>query len=69
MKMTAILDLKVKMMSNDRTDIRYEFLDPKNPIKHMSISSIDQTVEKLIFKMADGSHIGFKGQNEVKQLN
>ena len=69
MKMAAILDLKVKMRSNDTTNIRYEFLDPQNPIKHVSISSIDQTVQKLIFKMADGSHIGFKGQNEVKQLN
>jgi hypothetical protein len=54
------LDLKVK------TDIKYEFLDPKTPSKHMLISSVGQTVERLIFKMADGSHIGFKGQNEVK---
>ena len=60
------MDLKVKMRSNDKTDIKYEFLDPKNPRKHMSISSVGQTVEKLIFKMADGSRIGFKGQNEVK---
>jgi hypothetical protein len=54
------------MRSNDKTDIKYEFLDPKKTRKHMSISSVVQTVEKLIFKMADGSHIGFRGQNEVK---
>ena len=39
------MDLKVKMRSNDKTDIKYEFLDPKNPRKHMSISSVGQTVE------------------------
>ena len=61
------MDLKVKMRSTDKTDIKYGFLDPKNPRKHMSISSLGQTIEKLTFKMTDGGgHLGFEGQNEVK---
>jgi hypothetical protein len=53
------LDLKVKTRSNGKIDIKYEFLDPKNPRKHMLISPVGQTIEKLIFDMAGGSHIGF----------
>ena len=64
--LVAILNLKVKMGSNYKTDFKSEFLDPKNHEKHMLIRSIGQTSENLIFKMADGSHIGFEGQNEVK---
>ena len=65
----AILDLKIKMKSNDKINIRYEFLILKNPRKHMQISTISQNVEKLIFKMVDCSHIGFEGQYEVKWQN
>jgi hypothetical protein len=41
------LDLKVKTRSNGKIDIKYEFLDPKKTRKHMLISAVGQTVEKL----------------------
>jgi len=55
-KLAAILDLTVKNKSNCKTDIKYEFLDPKDHILHCSFS---QTIKKLFFKMAYGSHFGF----------
>ena len=55
-KLAAILDLTVKNKSNCKTDIKYEILDPKDHILHCSFS---QTIKKLFFKMAYGSHFGF----------
>ena len=55
------------MRSNDKTDLKYESINPENPRKHMLISTGGENVEKLIFKMAEGGgHLGFEGQNEVE---
>ena len=47
------------MRSDHKTDIKYEFLDPKKPRKHMLISTLGQTIEKPIIKMVGGGHFGF----------
>ncbi len=54
------MDLKVKTRSNHQIDIKYEFLDPKKPRNHILSSIVGQTIEKIIFKMADGGHFGFR---------
>jgi len=51
--------MKVKTRSNCKTDIKNEFLDPKNPRNHILHCSFSQTTEKLFFKMAYGGHFGF----------
>ena len=66
---SAILNLWGKMRSNYKIVIKYEFLDQKNLIMHTIISYGDQIVQKLIFKMADGGHVGFEGDREVKWQN
>ena len=53
------MDLKVVKRSNHQNDIKYEFLDPKSPRNDILCSIVGQTIEKIISKMADGSHIGF----------
>ena len=57
--MTDILDLKVKINSNHKTSINYDFFDPKNPRKHTLCSIVVQTTEKVISNMANGGHFGF----------
>ena len=47
------------MRSDHKTNIKYEFLDPKNPRKYMLISTLGQTIEKPIIKMVGGGHFGF----------
>jgi len=58
-KLAAILDLKVIIRSNCKTDIKYEFFDPQNPRNHILHYSFSQTIEKLFLKMAYGGHFGF----------
>ena len=42
-KLAALWDLTVKNKSNCKTDIKYEFLDPKNPRNHILHCSFSQT--------------------------
>ena len=66
-RVVAILDLKVAMRSNDKTNIKYEFLIPQNPRKHTLISTIGQIIEKTDFQDGrGGGHLGLEDQNEVK---
>jgi len=58
-KLAAILDLKVIITSDCKNDIKYEFLDPKNPRNHILHYSFSQTIEKLFLKMAYGGYFGF----------
>ena len=58
--MADILNLKGKCRSNHKNNLKYEFLDPKNPKKHVLHIIVGQLVEKLKFKMADGGHFGFE---------
>ena len=53
------MDLKVKNRSNHQNNVKYEFLDPKTVKIDILYSILGQTVEKLIFEMADGGHLGF----------
>ena len=39
-RMAAIFDLEAITRPDHKTDIKYEFLDPKNPRKHMLISTV-----------------------------
>ena len=57
--MAAILGNLVITRSDHKIDVKYEFLDPQNPRKHMLINAVAQTIEKVIFKMAPGGHFGF----------
>jgi len=59
------LDLKVKTRSNHKNNTRNEFLDPKNPKIHILYSIIGQTIEKIIFNIADGGHFGFGALTEL----
>ena len=45
-KLAALWDLTVKNKSNCKTDIKYEFLDPKNPRNHILHCSFSQTIKK-----------------------
>jgi len=58
-KLAAILDLKVKTRSNCKTDIKNEFLDPKNleTIYYTAVSA--KLLKRYFFKMAYGGHFGF----------
>jgi len=53
----AIFDLEAITRPDHKTDIKYEFLHPKNPRKHMMISTAGQTIEKTIYNMAGGGHL------------
>ena len=57
--MAAILNLKVKTGPDPKADIIYEFFDPENPRNAILIYHLSQTIEKVIFNMADGGHFGF----------
>jgi len=58
-KLVAILDLKVKTMSNCKIDIKFEFLDSQNYRNDILHGNFGQSIEKRIFAMADGGHFGF----------
>jgi hypothetical protein len=62
--MAAILDFKVKTRSNHQIDIRNEFLDPKNPKKHILYNILGHTNKNKINNMADGSHFEFMAATE-----
>lgn len=62
------MDLKVKNRSNNQNNIKYEFLDPKNPNNHILCSTVGQTIEKIIFNMADGGHFGFGALTELAHI-
>lgn len=64
-ELAAILDFRANERPDDKIDIKYGFLDPKNPWKDMLLSTIGQIVAKPIFKMADGGHFEFQGQGAV----
>ena len=64
----AILDLNVKNRSNHQNDIKNEFLEPKSPRNHVLYSIICQTIEKVIFLMADGGHFGFGALTELAHI-
>ena len=53
------LVLKVKARSNCKTDLKFEFLHPYNPINTILDCDFRQTIEKLILKVTDGGHFGF----------
>ena len=55
----AILDLKVKTMSNCKINIKFEFLDSQNHRNDILHSNFGQTIKKRNFAMADGGHFGF----------
>lgn len=57
--MVAILVLKVKTMSNCKTDIKYDFLDPKNPSKVITHYNFSQTIDKQIFEVSEWGHFGY----------
>ena len=63
--MEAILDLKVKTRSNHQIDVKYENIDPKKAKNYIMYSIVGQTVEKWIFKMADGGHFVFGPLTEL----
>ena len=47
-------------VESEGTFLKYEFLDSKNPKKHVLHIIVGQLVEKLKFKMADGGYFGFE---------
>ena len=58
-KLAAILDLKVKTRSNCKTDIKNEFLDPKNPRNHILHSSFSQTIENYFSRWPTADILDF----------
>ena len=58
-KLAAILDLKVKTRSNCKTDIKNEFLDPKNPRNHILRSSFSQTIENYFSRWPTADILDF----------
>jgi len=53
------LDLKIKIRSNCQVNIKFEILDTQNNENDILHDNIGQTIEKRIFKMTDGGHLGF----------
>ena len=57
------MDLKVKMMSDHKIDIRKRFFSPINPKKHILYNTVGQTIKKIIknitFKMAMAAILDF----------
>ena len=45
--MAAILNLKVICRSNPKNNLKYEILDPKNPVNDVLHIPVGQMVEKL----------------------
>jgi len=58
-KLADILDLKVKTRSNCKTDIKNEFLDPRNPRNHYYAAVSAKLLKSYFFKMAYSGHFGF----------
>ena len=59
-KLAAILNLKVKNSLKHKINIRFGFLDPENAKINILDLSVGQITQKLIFNMADGSHLKFE---------
>lgn len=50
MILEAILNLNIRIRSNDRINFTYEFPDPKNYTNHMLTRSVGQSSENLKFQ-------------------
>ena len=64
-QLAAILDLKVKNRSNHQNNIKLEFLDPKMVENDILCKSVGQTIQKIIFKMADYGHFEFAALTDL----
>ena len=59
------MDLKAKNKSNYQNNLKFEFLDPKNAKIDILHKAVGQTIQKIIFKMADGGHFEFSALTDL----